>query len=136
MASAVVVAPVDTTRDVDVAPPLMVSPVVAVPPPMVEEALKKSDEPRTVPVNVGDAERTKEPVPVSSPSTPASSAEVSMLVVERRLLKEVQSVVERSPLLVPEAVGILNVMVLAEPVMVKSVPVVEVESVTVGPVWV
>ncbi len=40
--------------------------------------------------------------------------------------KEVQSVEERRPRLVPEAVGRLKVMVAPEPVMLKSVPLVEV----------
>lgn len=58
-------------------------------------------------------------------------------VVETLLLKVVQSVEERSPLLADEAVGRLKVMVSPEPVMVKFVPVVEVAKVVVGPseVW-
>ena len=47
------------------------------------------------PWSVGLMEKTAMPVPVSSPSTPASSEEVSMLVVESLLLKSVQSVEER-----------------------------------------
>jgi hypothetical protein len=50
------------------------------------------------------------------------------------LLKVVQSEVERSPLLEPDAVGRLKVMVDPAPVMEKSVPVVEEARVTAGPV--
>ena len=56
------------------------------------------------------------------------------VAVESLLLNVVQSVEERSPRLEADAVGKLKVSVLPEPVMVKSVPVVEEASVTDGPV--
>ena len=59
-----------------------------------------------------------------------------MPVLQRRVLKMVQSADERSPRFALEAVGRLKVMVLPEPTMVKSVPVVEDAKVTVGPVCV
>ena len=53
------------------------------------------------------------------------------------LLKVVQSAEERSPRLVAEADGRLKVMVSPDPVMVKSVPLVDEAKVVVGPseVW-
>ena len=49
----------------------------------------------------------------------------------------VQSAEESNPRFDPDAVGRLNVMVSPEPVMVKSVPLVDVAKVVVGPsdVW-
>jgi hypothetical protein len=54
--------------------------------------------------------------------------------VETLLLKVDQSEVERSPRLLADAVGKLKVSVEPEPVMAKSVPLVEEAKVTAGPV--
>jgi hypothetical protein len=50
---------------------------------------------------------TSAPLPVSSVTSEASSAEVSIEVEDTLLLKRVQSDVERSPRFADEAVGIL-----------------------------
>ena len=55
-------------------------------------------------------------------------ADALRLVEETLLLKSDQSLDERAPLNVADAVGKLKVMVAPEPVMVKSVPVVEVAN--------
>ena len=89
-----------------------------------------------VPVRVGDAEKTTEPVPVSSERRDERSAEVAIEVEESLVEKEDQSAEVRSPLLVAEEDGMLKVSVLPEPLMVKSVPVVEVASVAVPEVTV
>ena len=89
-----------------------------------------------VPVRVGDAEKTTEPVPVSSERRDARSAEVAIDEEESLVEKEDQSAEVRSPLLVAEEDGMLKVSVLPEPLMVKSVPVVEVASVAVPEVTV
>ena len=83
-----------------------------------------------VPVKVGDALKTKLPVPVSSVNSAASSADVSMDVLDTLLLNTVQSEDESFPFAVREANGRLNVCVSPDAVIVKSVPVVEVARVS------
>ena len=58
-----------------VAPPFTVRPPDCVPSPIVEDALKRSDAPLTVPVSVGDPAKTAAPVPVSSVSAAARLAD-------------------------------------------------------------
>ena len=67
-------APCTTRKPVVVAPPEIVSPPACVPEPMVDDALARMDDAVSVPENVGDAEKTRLPLPVSSESSPARSA--------------------------------------------------------------
>ena len=83
------------------------------------------------PCSVGLMENTVTPVPVSSPSTPASKADVWSDVDASLVLKFVQSVDDKRPLTVPLAAGKLKVKVPLELVMPQSLlmAVVEVASV-------
>ena len=56
-----------------VAPPKIVRPVACPPAPIVEDALARIDDAVSVPLSVGDAEKTRLPLPVSSESSPARS---------------------------------------------------------------
>ena len=89
-----------TSPSVLVAVPFMVRPVLPVPPPMVEDALERN------PARSGLPEKTRLPaVPVSSLTSMASSALVSIEVEETLPLKDAQSVVERHPCIEPLAVS-------------------------------
>ena len=61
----------------------------------VDDAVAKIEAKLAVPVNVGLAEKTTLPVPVSSVRSAASSAEVSIEVLDTLLLKMVKSTDER-----------------------------------------
>jgi hypothetical protein len=113
-------------RFVEVA--LVVVPLVTVSDAMVDDAFERN------PANVGLFENTNDPVPVSSVISAASSAEVSSEVDEILLLKILQSVEESLPFDASPANGRLNVRVDPLPVIEKSVPRVDVASVTAGPV--
>ena len=115
-------------RAVEVALVVVELPVTTRLPLMVEEAEERN------PASVGLMEKTRAPVPVSSPSNPARSADVCSEVEDSLALNVVQSVVERSPLFAPDAVGRFHVSVEPEPVTEKSVPVVEEAIITAGPV--
>ena len=133
VAPVVVSVPEMRTLPVVVAPPLMVSPLVCVPPPIVVEAFDMNPAKVGVPVKIGFAEKTTEPVPVSSLKRDARSAEVAIEEEESLEEKVLQSAAVRSPLLVAEEFGMLKVTTLPLAEMVKSEPVVLVASVTVGP---
>ena len=108
---------------------LVVVPVVTVRAAIVDDAVERN------PARVGLFEKTSDPaVPVSSVMSAASSADVSSDVDEILELKVDQSVDESFPFDDTPANGRLNVRVEPDPVIVKSVPVVDVASVTAGPV--
>ena len=107
---------------------LVVVPVVTVRAAIVDEAVERN------PARVGLFENTNDPVPVSSVMSAASSADVSSDVDEILELKVDQSVDESFPFDETPANGRLNVRVEPDPVIVKSVPVVDVARVTAGPI--
>jgi hypothetical protein len=90
---------------------------------------------RVVEERVAPVPKTSAPLPVSSPRSPARSAEVCSEVEESFAEKIEKSAAESLPVFAAEATGRLYVMVFPDAVMVKSVPVVEVANVTAGPVW-
>ena len=83
---------------------------------------------------MGSVPNTNNPVPVSSVMREASSADVSRDEEDILLLNIDQSVDDSLPLAVAEEKGRLNVWVSPDAVIVKSVPVVDVERVWVEPV--
>lgn len=87
----------------------------------VEDAFAKF----AVPEKVGDAEKTTEPVPVSSERSTASAEEDASDDDASFVLKVVQSVAVRRPRVpVEDAFGILKVKTFEEVEIVKSVPMV------------
>ena len=107
---------------------LVVVPVVTVSAAMVDDAFD------TNPWKSGLFENTKFPVPVSSVMRSASSCDVSSDVEEILLLNTVKFADESLPFAVALTNGRLNVRVEPDPVIEKSVPVVDVARVTAGPV--
>jgi hypothetical protein len=99
----------------------------------VEDAFAKF----AVPVNVGDAEKTTLPVPVSSERRTASAEEEASELEASFVLKVVQSAAVRRPRTpVEEAFGILKVKSLLVVLMLKSVPIVPVKKrLMIAPVW-
>jgi len=116
----------EVKRLVEVA--LVVVPVVTVSAAMVDDAFD------TNPWKSGLFENTKFPVPVSSVMRSASSCDVSSDVEEILLLNTVKFADESLPFAVALTNGRLNVRVEPDPVIEKSVPVVDVARVTAGPV--
>ena len=85
-------APFNPKVDVALCPKDAVLAVVVPPKKVVEDAFVAWKFAKAaVPVKVGDAENTTLPVPVSSVNSAASSAEVSMEVLDTLLLNTVQS---------------------------------------------